>query len=238
MTRVPLIGITSDVYFNEESRPPRETFILDSTNVRTLRAFGATPVLLPPEPACVPAYLELCDGLIVSGGGYQFQVPQLFRHDGTEPAEKERRFLFEAALLRGAIERNLPVLAECGGFQVLNHVTGGELVVVLADARPEWAQHLGPAANQGVHPVRVRPGTLLARSAGVEGFTTNSLHRQGVVKTGAAALACATTDDGIVEAIEVPGQRFCLGMQWHPEFLIDEAERRIFQAFVEACAGS
>jgi putative glutamine amidotransferase len=86
--------------------------------------------------------------------------------------------------------------------------------------------------------VRVRPGTLLARSAGVEGFTTNSLHRQGVVKTGAAALACATADDGIVEAIEVPGQRFCLGMQWHPEFLIDEAERRIFQAFVEACAGS
>ena len=68
-------------------------------------------------------------------------------------------------------------------------------------------------------------------------LATNSLHRQGVVKAGAAAVACGTTDDGIVEAIEVPGQRFCLGTQWHPEFLIDEAERRIFQAFVEACAG-
>ena len=100
--RAPLIGISTDVEVRPETRPPRPFYMLDETNARALIASGATPVLLPPEPECVEAYLELCDGLIVSGGGYQFQVPQLFRHDGTEPPEKERRFRFEAALLRGA----------------------------------------------------------------------------------------------------------------------------------------
>jgi putative glutamine amidotransferase len=233
--RAPLIGISTDVEVRPETRPPRPFYMLDETNARALIASGATPVLLPPEPECVEAYLELCDGLIVSGGGYQFQVPQLFRHDGTEPPEKERRFRFEAALLRGAMARNLPVLAECGGFQVLNHVTGGELVVSLAQAREDWARHLGEGPRVEVHAVHVQPGTQLERIVGVAAFPTNSLHRQGVVKAGPGAVVSGLTDDGIVEAIEVPGQRFCIGTQWHPEFLNCEPERRLFEAFVRAC---
>lgn len=235
MTRAPVIGISTDVEFRPDARPPRNACFLDETNVRTLVALGATPILLPPEPERVDAYLDLCDGLVVSGGGYQFQVPQLFRHDGSEPPEKERRFRFELALLRRALERQAPVLAECGGFQVLNHLTGGELIVALADTRADWARHRGPGYHDDAHPLRVTPGTQLARIVGVDEFAVNSMHRQGVVKAGPGAVVCGMADDGIVEAIEVPGQRFCIGAQWHPEFLNCEPERRLFQAFVDAC---
>lgn len=234
--RSPVIGITTDVEVLTKLRPLRPAYLVDETNVRALLAFGATPILLPPEPACLEAYLALCDGFIVSGGGYQFQVPQMFRHDGTEPPEKERRFRFEAALLRRLIELDRPVLAECGGFQVLNHVTGGDLVVALAESRGDWARHLGEGCLVEVHPVRVKAGTHLSRIVGVSEFATNSLHRQGVVQAGPGAVVNGVSDDGIIEAIEVPGQRFCIGTQWHPEFLNCEPERRLFEAFVQACS--
>jgi putative glutamine amidotransferase len=235
MKRAPVIGISTDVEFRSDARPPRNGYFLDSTNVTALLALGATPILLPPEPECVDAYLRLCDGLVVSGGGYQFQVPQLFRHDGSEPPEKERRFRFEVALLRRAIELNAPVLAECGGFQVLNHVTGGDLVVALSEQRADWSRHLGQGYRVDAHPVRVQAGTMLAKIVGVEEFSANSMHRQGVVKVGPGAVVSGISDDGVIEAIEVPGQRFCIGAQWHPEFLNCEPERRLFEAFVQAC---
>lgn len=237
MSSAPVIGISADVEFRPDARPPRNSYFLDETNVKTLLALGATPILLPPEPECVQAYLELCDGIIISGGGYQFQVPQLFRHDGSEPPEKERRFRFEALLARLAIERDTPLFGECGGFQVMNQVTGGELIVALAAERPEWERHRGPGYRTEAHPVRVLPQTQLARIVGIDEFPANSMHRQGVLKTGPGAVVCAVADDGIVEAIEVPGRRFCIGTQWHPEFLNCEPERRLFEAFVQACRG-
>ena len=234
MNRKPVIGITSDIEFRADAHPPRNAYFLDGTNIDALRSFGAVPLMLPSEIDCVDEYLDLCDGFIISGGGYQFQVPQLFKLDGSEPAEKAQRFRFEEALVRRCLERNRPLLAECGGFQVLNFVAGGQLVVKLAEAREDWSRHCGAHYREAVHPVRVVAGTMLERIVGSGEFGANSMHRQGVVEAGPGCVVSGVADDGVVEAIEVPGQRFCIGTQWHPEFLINDRERRLFDAFVTA----
>lgn len=230
----PVIGITADLEHYAEGRPPRPVYRLDATNCDTLRSMGAIPIMLPSEVDAVDDYLDFCDGIVVSGGGYQFRVPQLFQFDGTEPPEKERRFRFESQLIRRCIERNKATLGVCGGFQVLNQVTGGDLIVALAQERAGWAGHLGAGAFETVHPVSPVAGTLFAAIVGQAAFETNSLHRQGVTRVGPHAVVAGLAPDGIVEAIEVPDRRFVLGVQWHPEFLLSEPERRLFAAFVDA----
>ena len=230
----PVIGVTADLEHYDNGRPPRPGYALDATTCDTLREMGAVPIILPSEADAVDDYLDLCDGIVVSGGGYQFRVPEMFCFDGTEPPEKERRFRFEARLLQRCIERDKAALGVCGGFQVLNHVTGGELIVVLADERAEWAGHRGAAARETVHPVVPVAGTRFAAIVGGAPFGTNSLHRQGVTRVGPRAVVAGVAPDDIVEAIEVPGRRFVLGVQWHPEFLLSDPERRLFAAFVDA----
>jgi putative glutamine amidotransferase len=230
----PVIGVTADLEHRAEARPPRPAYILDATNCDTLRSMGAVPLMLPSELDAVDDYLDLCDGIVVSGGGYQFRVPQLFQFDGTEPPEKERRFRFEARLMQRCIERDKATLGVCGGFQVLNQVTGGDLIVALEQERVEWAGHRGAGAREMVHPVSPVAGTRFAAIVGPAAFETNSLHRQGVTRAGPGAVVAGLASDGIVEAIEVPGRRFVLGVQWHPEFLLSEPERRLFAALVDA----
>lgn len=234
MIRKPLIGVTSDVEFMSDGHPPRDFYFVDARNFDALREAGAAAVILPHEFDEIDRYLDLIDGLLVTGGSYQFQVPALFRHDGTEPPEKERRARFEAALLRRAIELDRAVLAVCGGFQLLNMLTGGELVVALAETRPDWAHHRGTSFAATEHRVRVVPGTQLAAITGVATLDVNSRHQQGVTASGPGARACAWSDDGVLEAIEVPDKRFCIGTQWHPEFLLSAPERRLFDAFIQA----
>lgn len=234
MSRKPVIGVTPDIEFMADGNPPRDFYSIDARNFDALREVGATALVLPHETADIEQYLDLVDGLLVTGGGYQFQAPGLFRHDGTEPAEKERRMRFEATLMRRAIERNQAVLAVCGGFQLMNLLTGGELVVSLQHARPEWAHHRGASFAQTEHAVRLVEGTHLASITGAHTLQVNSRHQQGVVAAGPGAIVSAWSEDGVVEAIEVPGKHFCIGTQWHPEFLLSPPERRLFEAFVQA----
>jgi putative glutamine amidotransferase len=232
--RKPVIGITADIDFWTTGRPPRAAYLLEATNFDALRAFGAASVMLPSEFECIDEYLDLCDGIVVSGGGYQFQVPQMFRGDGSEPLEKEQRFRFEAEMTRRSIACRKPLLAICGGFQVLNHVMGGELVVNLAAEREEWASHSGPSFREIVHPVKPVRGTRFEAICGPAAFGVNSMHKQGVVRVGPRAVIAATSSDGLVEAIEMPEGPFCVGVQWHPEFLLSQQERQLLAAFVDA----
>ena len=230
----PLIGVTPDIEYRPDASPPRNGYFTDEQTFATLHAAGAITIMLPHNLDAVDHYLDLIDGLLVTGGGYQFRHPKLFSDDGSEPTEKQRRTRFEAALLRRAIDRDLATLAVCGGFQTLNMVAGGDLVTVLADVDPSWSRHRAPGYNSAMHPVNIVAGTRLAEVVGTASFTVNTLHFQGVLQTGPGAIVSARSDDGVVEAIEVPGKRFCIGTQWHPEFLLSAPEHRLFEGFVEA----
>lgn len=189
--------------------------------------FGALPLMLPHDEGAIDEPLSPIDGLILSGGEWQFPHRHLLSGDGTEPPHKARRARFELALAR-----DLPVLGICGGFQVLNEVTGGELVVSLAAERAVWQRHAAGSYTDTPHEVMPVAGSIFASIARERRFAVNSRHRQGV--TASSARVAALSDDGLVEAIELPGRRFAMGTQWHPEFLLTEPDRRLLNAFVRA----
>jgi putative glutamine amidotransferase len=235
--RAPLVGITAEVEWHE-GNPSRPIYSADTKNFEALRGTGVMMVVLPHEPDLAESYLDVLDGLFIPGGGYQFPHPDLFPAELSAdiPAHKYRRTQFERAMIRGALARRIPLLGVCGGFQTLNAVLGGKLIVSLADDWHTAIQHRQPEPyTEGTHTVQPVPGTRLAGLTGTKPYSVNSKHRQGVVEAARGARVSARAPDGMVEAIEVDGHPFCIGVQWHPEFFITPADRRLFEGFAATC---
>ena len=174
-----------------------------------------------------------CDGLLLPGGG---DMDPKFYGQERIPACGEPNLLRDAAeplLLRAFLAADKPVLGICRGIQVMNAVLGGDLY---QDIKPfEHLPHNDHWAK--VHTVTVRRGTLLSRILGQDTVLVNSQHHQAVDRVAPGFTLAALSEDGIVEAIEKPDAGFCLGVQWHPEWLsdADPAMQGLFDAFVNAC---
>jgi len=199
---------------------------------------GGMPILLPHEPGLAESYLELIDGLIVTGGAFDVD-PALFgaatRHDSV--TTKDRRTQFELAITRAALAADKPVLGICGGQQLLNVVLGGTLIQHIPDEVAGALAHEQPnPRNEPGHSVAIHPGTRLHAIAGTTEARINSAHHQAVKSVGPGVVIDAVAPDGVIEGIELPEKRFCLGVQWHPEFEIDPVDGAILQAFVAAAA--
>lgn len=188
--------------------------------------------LSDPEQAVQDALT--CDGLLLPGGG---DMDPKFYGQERIPACGEPNLLRDAAeplLLRAFLAADKPVLGICRGIQVMNAVLGGDLY---QDIKPfEHLPHNDHWAK--VHTVTVRRGTLLSRILGQDTVLVNSQHHQAVDRVAPGFTLAALSEDGIVEAIEKPDARFCLGVQWHPEWLsdADPAMQGLFDAFVNACS--
>ena len=188
--------------------------------------------LSDPEQAVQDALT--CDGLLLPGGG---DMDPKFYGQERIPACGEPNLLRDAAeplLLRAFLAADKPVLGICRGIQVMNAVLGGDLY---QDIKPfEHLPHNGHWAK--VHTVTVRRGTLLSRILGQDTVLVNSQHHQAVDRVAPGFTLAALSEDGIVEAIEKPDARFCLGVQWHPEWLsdADPAMQGLFDSFVNACS--
>jgi putative glutamine amidotransferase len=232
----PLIGITAD---SEEpggySRFP--WYALRQNYCSAVAHAGGVPLVLPHEPSLVEHYAEMLGGLLVSGGAFDVD-PALFgeatRH--VTVVTKEDRTRFELDLTRAMLERDKPVLGICGGQQLLAVVLGGTLIQHIPDSIPHALAHeqTNPR-NEPSHDVAIAPDTLLAHIVGTELIAVNSAHHQSVRDVPEPAVVDAVSPDGVVEGIEDPTRRFCVGVQWHPEFHISKADVRLFAAFVEAC---
>ncbi|MCC7049025.1 MAG: gamma-glutamyl-gamma-aminobutyrate hydrolase family protein [Alphaproteobacteria bacterium] len=197
---------------------------------------GGLPILLPHEPEQAAAYLDTIDGLIVTGGAFDVD-PAIFgaseRH--ARVTTKDRRTAFELAVTRGALERDTPVLGICGGQQLLHVVLGGKLIQHIPDEVPGALAHEQPnPRDQAGHEVAVKPGTLLHRVVGAERLPVNSAHHQAAKDEPAGVIVNARAPDGVIEGMEAPRYRFCLGVQWHPEFSISAGDDRIFDALIAA----
>ena len=188
--------------------------------------------LSDPEQAVQDALT--CDGLLLPGGG---DMDPKFYGQERIPACGEPNLLRDAAeplLLRAFLAADKPVLGICRGIQVMNAVLGGDLY---QDIKPfEHLPHNDHWAK--VHTVTVRRGTLLSRILGQDTVLVNSQHHQAVDRVAPGFTLAALSEDGIVEAIEKPDAGFCLGVQWHPEWLsdADPAMQSLFDAFVSACS--
>ena len=212
-----------------------EPTVAQSKYIESLARAGARMrwvELSDPEQAVQDALTY--DGLLLPGGG---DMDPKFYGQERIPACGEPNLLRDAAeplLLRAFLAADKPVLGICRGIQVMNAVLGGDLY---QDIKPfEHLPHNDHWAK--VHTVTVRRGTLLSRILGQDTVLVNSQHHQAVDRVAPGFTLAALSEDGIVEAIEKPDARFCLGVQWHPEWLsdADPAMQSLFDAFVNACS--
>ena len=233
----PLIGLTLD------SEPAggwakQPWYAIRQNYCDAIAAAGGLPVCLPHEPDLALAYLDHIQGVVVTGGAFDVD-PSLFgatvKH--ATVTTKDRRTAFELALMRGLLAKDLPILGICGGQQLLAVALGGTLVQHLPDEIPSDIPHEQPnPRTEAGHEVIVAANTLLHRIVGQERIPVNSAHHQAVKAVPASILVNASAPDGVIEGIEDPARRFCLGVQWHPEYHISPADRAIFDALIAASA--
>ncbi|MGB0570614.1 MAG: gamma-glutamyl-gamma-aminobutyrate hydrolase family protein [Alphaproteobacteria bacterium] len=232
----PVIGITLDsedpgTYSNMPWYALRQNY------ADAVVEAGGVPLALPHEPEQANDYLDIIDGLVITGGAFDVD-PSIFGAGERHPTvvTKDRRTAFELAATRGAVERDMPLLGICGGQQLLHVALGGTLIQHIPDEVPEALAHEQPnPRDEPGHSISVLPDTLLHRIVGADSLDVNSAHHQAAKDTSDEMIINAVAPDGVIEGIEAIGKRFCLGVQWHPEYKVSAGDGAIFQAFIDAC---
>ena len=238
----PIIGLTLDA----EPAGGWSAFpwyALRSNYLDAIADAGGVPMALGHLPDLANDMLDAIDALVVTGGAFDVD-PAIYGDDARHPtvATKAGRTAAELALVRGAIERGLPLLGICGGMQLLAVALGGTLIQHIPEAEPASLPHeqANPRDEPG-HDIDILAGSALHAITGRTSMPVNSAHHQAVRTPGRATVS-ARAPDGIIEAIETEamtaGRIFCLGVQWHPEFLIDDGDRRIFASLADAARAS
>ena len=224
-----------------EQLAPEE--VMASVFADAILAAGGLPLMMPltDDDDVLETMLAMCDGVAVPGG--QDVNPALWGDDS--PYDESLlcgvRDAFELKLVRRVLELDKPLFATCRGMQLLNVALGGSLCMDVPGIAPLEGTGLWRHAmvlTDPAHPVDVEDGTLLARCIGGVGqIQANSSHHCCVDKMGEGVRLVARATDGIPEAIEVPSARFCLGVQWHPEYTWQRiaTDFAIWRAFVDAC---
>jgi putative glutamine amidotransferase len=227
--RRPLIGITS--YAEDSVRWGAwdvPAALIPLAYVEAVGRAGGRALLVPPSPEGVAETLDALDGLVLSGGSdLDPDVYDAEPHPETDNVRPERDRA-ELALLEGALERDMPVLAVCRGSQVLNVALGGDLLQHLPEIVGDEKHKHTPGVFAD-HDVEVEEGTRLHALLGGRA-PVKSHHHQGFGRLGDGLAESARAEDGTIEALEDPRRRFAVGVLWHPEAGEDFA---LFEAFVE-----
>ncbi len=231
----PVIGITSYLEQAKTGVWDVRASFLPEVYIRAVTDAGGTVVVLPPQPVSPVAALRIVsglDGLIVAGGADV--DPRRYGQEAHEKtgAPREDRDAFEDALIRAAIDADLPFLGICRGAQMLNVTLGGDLIQHLPDQVGDERYQLGAAQFNEIE-VSVDPGSKIAEVYGDDLSATAPLyHHQAIGEVASGLVVTSRTDDGVIEAVERPDSTFCLAVQWHPE---EHAEdRRLFAGLVAA----
>jgi putative glutamine amidotransferase len=222
MDRRPVIGMCTALERASWGMWEQEAMLLSRSYVEAVQSAGGLAVMLPPDRLLLDdpsEALDLIHGLVLAGGAdIDPSAYGASRHPETTETVPERD-RFEIALVRGAIERDLPVLGICRGMQLINVAYGGTLLQHLPE-RFGHHEHLRVAGtfDGADHDVDLLGGSLAARAAGETHHATKSHHHQGVDELGEGLQVTGNSSlDGLPEAIEMLGRRFVLGVQWHPE---------------------
>lgn len=222
----PLILITCDR--DVVSAPPRLADFVNATYVRAVERAGGVGALVPAVgERALSELLERACGVLLTGG-------RDYRRAGLHPAaeychdERQRRDLLLWRLLG---ERHHAVLGICLGMQLMAIAGGGSLYQDIESQIPGSRLHRGSH-----HAVRIDPSSRLGARLGPR-ILVNSSHHQAVRRLPPALNAVGWSRDGIVEALELPGERFVVGVQWHPERMErSRLQHELFEAFIQAAA--
>ena len=237
--RKPIIGITTSRKKRDHER--YDSNVLGEYSL-AVRDAGGIPVLIPNEssPADLRELLESLQGILLSGGGDIYAELYGQPDDGLSKNRSLSRDMVEKALVELAVEMDIPLLGICRGHQMLNAALGGTLFTDIATQYPTDIEHSQPstrAPGHLVHEVNLAAGSRLSTIIDESTIRVNSRHHQAVKQVAPTMVVTARAIDGLIEGIEHPGKRFCVGVQWHPESLVTiDAHWRIFEAFIRAAS--
>ncbi|MDR1803198.1 MAG: gamma-glutamyl-gamma-aminobutyrate hydrolase family protein [Treponema sp.] len=231
--KMPLIGITP-MWDEKDGR-----VYIYTGYIRGLEKAGAAPVILPlgvPE-SVLKQIAEYCDGFLFSGGAdldpkYYGQAKAEHCGDVCEVRDKMEEYIFR----EGVLAQNKPALGICRGIQLFNAFLGGSLYQDLPTEFSSAINHRQkPPYSVPAHEIRLLPESPLGRLIGKERLEVNSHHHQAINALAEGFEVMAYADDGVVEAVYMPGRRYVWGVQWHPELMPNEdATAKIFASFVSS----
>jgi len=234
----PIIGIT----VSQAHKKDRLYNQIPSAYAEAIVKAGGLPLLVPIEYPLGQVFdlFERIDGLLLSGGGdIDIQAFNGDPHPAVSDVSIERDQL-EFALLKGALQAQKPVLGICRGIQVINVALGGTLYTHIPDQFDSKLEHsTSDEKGRGflAHEIDLESNSKLGKIIGQSHFAVNSFHHQAIQRLAADLVVTAHASDGLIEAVEIPGDAFTLiGVQWHPECLLDlQIQLELFKAFVAAC---
>lgn len=234
----PIIGITSGL-----KKDVRINSCLNYDYVAAINSAGGIAVILPviTDENQLDEYIKIIDGVVFSGG--EDISPYYYGENPTKEIGKtcESRDSFEMGLIKRAISENKPVLGICRGMQLINVVLGGTLHQDINTQINNSLEHRSSEDQLGSphHRVKILEDSLLYKLLNEREIGVNSFHHQSVKDIGTGLKPVAFSSDGVVEGIETTKSSFLLGVQWHPEKLVDNYPNlgNIFSAFIDACLG-
>jgi putative glutamine amidotransferase len=233
----PIIGVTT---YNDKTVQGYPAVILLRAYVNAIINANGTPVLIPtglPEEALCELFPRL-DGLLFTGGG-DISIEHFSGQDHSSISNVDTdRDTLELSLMEAAIDQEKPFLGICRGFQLMNVVLGGSLYTDIASQKMNSIKHdyyPGIPRDYLAHTVEITSGSRLANILSSHNVEVNSLHHQGLLHLANGIEAVGLAPDGLVEAVELPGYRFGMAVQWHPEWLTGNVSMaRLFSAFIDA----
>jgi putative glutamine amidotransferase len=243
LNKKPFIGISLDFIERNNDRYKYSLFpwyALRQNYADSVMHAGGVPVMIPYQFDNIDNILEVIDGLIIPGG-YEDINPKFYNQEiiSNKITTNDTRASFEFALLKKALEINMPFLGICNGMQLLNILLGGDLIQDIQDhfCNEGVINHEQPHPKHiPSHNIIIKSGTILSKIAGgLPETIVNSTHHQAIGNIGEGLIVSAYAEDGIVEAIESLNHKFVIGVEWHPEYLNrNNIDLALFQALVTA----
>ena len=229
----PLIGITLD-NGDSENYSKFPWYAIRQNYLHSIENLGGIPIPLLHTNKNINDIFNLLDGLIITGGNFDID-PNLYgkKNKGARTI-KNIRTNFEILICKKFLRSTKPILGICGGEQLLNIVCKGTLVQDIKKNNINTLEHEQKnPRNQTSHDVKILPNTFLQKIIKKKNIRVNSAHHQAIDRLGKNLIASGIANDGIIESIEHISHPWCLGVQWHPEFLITNEDKKILKNFIK-----
>ena len=228
----PLIGITLDSEGpGDYSKFP--WYAMRQNYLDSIYEYGGIPFPLFHNIQSIGELSDKLDGLIITGGNFDIN-PELYNKTilGSRMI-KSKRTAFEICIFEKFLKIKKPILGICGGQQLINVACGGTLIQDIKSEKPSLINHEQQnQRNETSHIIQITKDTKLYAITKKNKIFVNSAHHQSVRILGKNLIECAKAEDSIIEAIEHIEHPWCIGVQWHPEFLITSSDKLLFKNFI------